>query len=113
MSDPFGTTSAGQAPPTTTYDSTGFEPSAAADVPAPHNGPTIGKLQVEEPRRHPLTYAALGLSLLALLLSLIALTQGGGDDVTRVRVGNNDCVSVAQDTGPAALYCRTGGLPNG
>lgn len=72
-----------------------------------------GKVQVEEPRRHPLTYAALGLSLLALLLAIVALTQKGGDDVNRVRVGNNDCVSVAQDTGPAALYCRTAGLPNG
>lgn len=112
MSDVFGTTNPAQTAPTTTYDRTGFEPSSA-DLPESHNGPSIGKVQVEEPRRHPLTYAALALSLLALLLSIVALSRGGGNDVNRVRVGNNDCVSVAQDSGPAALYCRTGGLPNG
>jgi hypothetical protein len=111
MSDLFGTTNA----PTTAYDRTGYEPSAA-DRPATEHtgtGPTIGSVRVEEPRRHPLTYAALGLSLLALLLSIVALTRHTGNDVNRVRVGNNDCVSVAQSTGPAALYCRTGGLPTG
>jgi hypothetical protein len=112
MSDLFGTTSAAQTAPTTTYDRTGYE-STSADLPASHNGPSVGKVHVEEPRRHPLTYAALVLSLLALLLSIAALTRDTGHDVNRVRVGNNDCVSVAQDTGPAALYCRTGALPNG
>ena len=106
MSDLFGTTSASTAP-TTTYDRTGYEPSTADGT-----GPGIGSVRVEEPRRHPLTYAALALSLLALVLSIAALA-GGGDDVNRVRVGNNDCVSVAQDTGPSALYCRTGAVPNG
>jgi hypothetical protein len=109
MSDLFGTTtgptSTSATAPTTTYDRTGYEPSAA-------DRSSTGKVQVEEPRRHPLTYAALALSLLALILSIAALTRGSGNDVTRVRVGNNDCVSVAQSTGPAALYCRTGGLPN-
>ena len=105
MSDLFG-----QSAPTTTYDRTGYEPTAAE--PAATSGPRIGGLQVEEPRRHPLAYAALGLSLLALLLSIVALSRGG-DPVNRVRVGNNDCVSVSQDSGPAALYCRTGALPNG
>lgn len=104
MSDLFGQTA-----PTTTYDKTGYEPTAADDRGGSHLG---DKVQIEEPRRHPLTYAALGLSLLALLLSILALAKNGGDDVNRVRVGNNDCVSVAQDTGPAALYCRTAGLPN-
>jgi hypothetical protein len=108
MSDLFGTTSATTAP-TTTYDRTGYEPTAADGTAA---GPTLGKVRVEEPRRHPLTYAALALSLLALILSIAALASGD-DPVNRVRVGNNDCVSVAQDTGPSALYCRTGGLPTG
>lgn len=108
MSDLFGTTSASTAP-TTTYDRTGYEPSAADRT---SSGATLGSVRVEEPRRHPLTYAALALSLLALILSIAALA-GGGNDVSRVRVGNNDCVSVAQDTGPNALYCRTGGLPTG
>ena len=108
MSDLFGTTSATSAP-TATYDRTGYEASAADST---STGPAIGKVRVEEPRRHPLTYAALALSLLALILSISALA-GGDDPVNRVRVGNNDCVSVAQDTGPDALYCRTGALPNG
>ena|SRR5690349_11269863 len=108
MSDLFGTTSASTAP-TTTYDRTGYEPSAADRT---GTGPTIGNVHVEEPRRHPLTYAALALSLLALVLAIAALARGD-NPVHRVRVGNNDCVSVAQDTGPAALYCRTGALPNG
>jgi hypothetical protein len=108
MSDLFGTTTGPSAAtaPTTTYDRTGYETSSA-------DGPSIGSVKVEEPRRHPLTYAALALSLLALILSIAALTRDTGGDVNRVRVGNNDCVSVTQDTGPAALYCRTGGLPTG
>ena len=109
MSDLFGTTSASAAP-TATYDKTGYEASAADR--STSRSP-LGDVHVEEPRRHPLTYAALVLSVLALLLSIAALAKGNGDDVTRVRVGNNDCVSVAQDSGPAALYCRTGALPNG
>jgi hypothetical protein len=97
--------SAGTAP-TATYDRPGDESSAA------HGAVHPEKVRVEEPRRHPLTYAGLALSLLALLLSIIALSRGG-DGVHKVRVGNNDCVSVAQDTGPDALYCRTAALPGG
>ena len=107
MSDLFGTTSASTAP-TATYDRTGYEPSAADRT---SSRSPLSDVHVEEPRRHPLTYAALALSLLALVLSIAALAAGG-DDVSRVRVGNNDCVSVAQDSGPNALYCRTSALPN-
>jgi hypothetical protein len=109
MSELFGTTSASTAP-TATYDRTGYEPTSADRS---SSRSPLGDVHVEEPRRHPLTYAALVLSLLALVLSIAALAGNGDDDVTKVRVGNNDCVSVAQDTGPAALYCRTGALPNG
>ena len=109
MSDLFGTTSASTAP-TATYDQTGYEPSSADRT---GSRSPLSDVHIEEPRRHPLTYAALALSVLALLLAIAALAQGGGDPVHRVRVGNNDCVSVAQDSGPAALYCRTGALPNG
>jgi hypothetical protein len=113
MSDLFGTTTAStaaSAAPTATYDRTGYEPTAS-DRPGLRS--TLSDVQVEEPRRHPLTYAALVLSLLALLLAITALSTGNGSDVNRVRVGNNDCVSVTQDSGPAALYCRTGALPTG
>jgi hypothetical protein len=109
MSDLFGTTSS-TTPPTATYDRTGYEPTSADRT---GSRSPLSDVHVEEPRRHPLTYAALALSLLALVLSIAALARGGDDPVNRVRVGNNDCVSVAQDTGPDALYCRTGALPNG
>jgi hypothetical protein len=109
MSDLFGTTSASTAP-TATYDRTGYEPTSADRT---GSRSALSDVHVEEPRRHPLTYAALALSVLALLLAITALAQGNGNDVNRVRVGNNDCVSVTQDSGPAALYCRTGALPNG
>ncbi|MDX6199017.1 MAG: hypothetical protein QOJ79_2168 [Actinomycetota bacterium] len=109
MSDLFGTTSASAAP-TATYDKTGYEASTAD---RPGSRSPLSDVHVEEPRRHPLTYAALALSVLALLLSIAALAKGGNDPVHRVRVGNDDCVSVAQDAGPDALYCRTGALPNG
>ena len=110
MTDVFGQstgpTATSTTAPTATYDRTGYEASAADN--------SVGgggeKVRVEEPRRHPLTYAALALSLLALLLSIIALSRGGGGP-HKVRVGNNDCVSVAQNTGPDALYCRTAALP--
>src|SRR3954451_13596164 len=109
MSDLFGTTSASTAP-TASYDRTGYEPSPADRT---SSRSPLSDVHVEEPRRHPLTYAALALSVLALLLAIAALASGNGNDVRRVRVGNNDCVGVAQDSGPAALYCRTGALPNG
>ena len=109
MSDLFGTTSA-STPRTATYDRTGYEASTADTT--GHRSP-LSDVHVEEPRRHPLTYAALATSLLALLLAIAALTTGHDNGVNRVRVGNNDCVSVNQDTGPDALYCRTGALPNG
>ncbi|GAC1440048.1 MAG: hypothetical protein NVSMB55_03350 [Mycobacteriales bacterium] len=105
-------TGAPTTPPTATYDRARYE-TTSADRPQAHSGPALGSIRVEEPRRHPLTYAALALSVLALLLAIIALSRPAGNDVNRVRVGNNDCVSVAQDTGPAALYCRTGALPTG
>jgi hypothetical protein len=109
MSELFGTTSASAAP-TATYDRTGYEPTSTDR--AAHRS-LLGDLRVEEARRHPLTYAALALSLLALVLAIAALAGGGNNDPRRVRVGNNDCVSVPQDSGPAALYCRTGALPTG
>lgn len=64
----------------------------------------------EKPTRHPIAYTALALSIISLLW-LAVLSSSSGSDVQKVRVGNQDCVSVPQDNGPAALYCRTAGLP--
>lgn len=63
-----------------------------------------GRVHAEEPRRHPVAYAALALSLLALLW--LAISSGSDDGYQRVRVGTQDCLSVPQDNGPALLYCR-------
>jgi hypothetical protein len=64
----------------------------------------------EAPRRHPVAYAALALSVIALLWLAILSSTSGGDHYQKVRVGTQDCVSVPQDNGPAALYCRTTAL---
>lgn len=67
-------------------------------------------VRVEEPRRHPLTYLALGLSTLALILSMMALARDDGPD--RIRVGNNDCVVVdGEKDAPDSLFCNTSQVP--
>ena len=70
----------------------------------------VSDIKPEQPKRHPVAYAALALSVIALLW-LAVLSSRSGNDFQKVRVGNQDCVSVPQDNGPAALYCRTEGLP--
>ncbi|MCU1375798.1 MAG: hypothetical protein JWO68_3084 [Actinomycetia bacterium] len=72
--------------------------------------PLAGEVQVERPRSHPLTYLALALGSLALILSLAALTRGNGPDYRQVKIGANDCVIGAQD-GQDVLYCRTASVP--
>ena len=92
------------APHDDVYPSTGTPP-RRMHVPR-NDGPDVTP---EEPRRHPIAYVALGLSIIALLW-LAVLSTKGGDHFQKVRVGSQDCVSVPQDNGPAALYCRTAGL---
>lgn len=75
--------------------------STSAGRAAEHHGERV---QPEAWRRHPVAYAALALSLIALLW--LALTSGSHDSYQRVRVGTQDCLSVPQDSGPAVLYCR-------
>jgi hypothetical protein len=84
----------------------------AARVSAPPGPPSTfrsGKhpgerVQPEALRQHPVAYAALALSLIALLW--LVVTSGSHDSYQRVRVGTQDCLSVPQDSGPAVLYCR-------
>lgn len=76
----------------------------AAVEPERHQPP----VQPEKPRQHPVTYAALALSVIALLWLAVLTANSGNDGYQKVRVGSSDCVSVPQDSGPAALYCRTG-----
>jgi len=85
------------------YPSASTPPRRAAS-----EGP-ISEIKPEQPKRHPVAYAALALSIISLLW-LAVLSASSSSDVQKVRVGNQDCVSVPQDHGPAALYCRTSGL---
>jgi hypothetical protein len=87
------------------YPTTGTPPRRS---PLPQGG--TSDVKPEAPRRHPVAYLALALSIIALLWLAIWSSMSGGDDYQKVRVGSQDCVSVPQDNGPAALYCRTRGL---
>lgn len=78
--------------------------------------PVFGDLEVEKPRTHPLTYAALALATLALLLSIAALSRDdGGEEYREVRIGSNDCVigeaEAEGDDDADVLYCRAANLP--
>ena len=72
-------------------------------------GQSHGHVTPERPQRHPVAYAALLLSIIALLWLAIWSSMSGDDNnrFQRVRVGTQDCVSVPQSSGPAGLYCRT------
>lgn len=85
-------------------------PTASPRSGRPASQTSASDIKPEQPRRHPIAYAALGLAVIALLW-LAVLSSHSGSDFQKVRVGNQDCVSVPQDNGPAALYCRTSGLP--
>lgn len=63
-------------------------------------------VHAEEPKNHPIAYLALLLSIVALLLSIYAATKDNGPTVRQVQNGDRDCVTVSQDSGPDALYCR-------
>ena len=74
----------------------------------PHPGGSGGpNVTPEKPRRHPIAYAALALGIISLIWLAILTSKVGDEGYQKVRVGTQDCVSVPQDSGPAALYCRT------
>jgi hypothetical protein len=81
-------------------------PAAIRDEPRTDRHPP--SVQPEKPRQHPIAYAALALSVIALLWLAVLSASSGDNGYQKVRVGTQDCVSVPQDAGPAALYCRTG-----
>ena len=102
--------------PTSTYSQPLFTPAAPEthrmDLEAPRDTSQSSahtEIKPEQPRRHPVAYLALVLSLISLLWLTIWSATSGGDSYQKVRVGSQDCVSVPQDTGPAALYCRSVG----
>jgi hypothetical protein len=66
------------------------------------------EVRAEEPRRHPVAYAAVAVAVLALLLSLAALARSG-DGPHRVVSGGRQCVVASAPEGGHgdALYCQS------
>jgi hypothetical protein len=103
-------------PDRTTTGSTSVSPpivaptaSAGATSTGDHRGP-LDDIEVERPRTHPLTYLALALGTLALLLSLAALARHDGHGYRQVKIGANDCV-IGRQAGADVLYCRAANVP--
>jgi hypothetical protein len=73
-------------------------------------GGKAGEIRPEGLKGHPVAYTALLLSVLSLLWLAV---QSASDEAgyQQIRVGTQDCVTVPQDTGPAALFCRTTETP--
>lgn len=74
----------------------------------PHN--PLDNIVPEKPRTHPVTYAALALAALALLLSILAMSRGGDDGYRQVKIGANDCV-IGKQADADVLYCRAANVP--
>lgn len=115
MSDPttYGSPTPGVQPPPTpaTAVTTTIPPVDPEPAPSTSHSP-LHELRVEKPRTHPLTYAALAISLLALLLSIAALTRDTNNGYRQVRVGSEHCVIGNDDGADAdALFCRTASVP--
>lgn len=69
----------------------------------------VGPLRIEPPRLHPMTYIALGIATLALILSMAALSRDSGPN--RVRVGNRECIVADGSSDQGTLFCATGDVP--
>lgn len=60
----------------------------------------------EDPKRNPVTYVALGIALLALLLSLLALTRDTSPD--QIDVGGKRCIVDRIEGNDAdTLFCQS------
>lgn len=60
----------------------------------------------EDPKRNPITYVALGIALLALLLSLLALTRDNGPN--QIDVGGKRCIVDRIEGNEAdTLFCQS------
>lgn len=60
----------------------------------------------ENPKRNPITYLALGIALLALLLSLVALTRDNSPD--QIDVGGKRCIVDRIEGNEAdTLFCQS------
>lgn len=77
-------------------------PTTVAATPRQHDSP-LDNVKPEPPRTHPVTYGALALATLALILSLFAM-RDDGDGFRQVQVNGNDCV-IGPRADTDALYC--------
>ena len=60
----------------------------------------------EDPKRNPITYVALGIAVLALLLSLLALTRDNGPN--QIDVGGKRCIVDRIEGNEAdTLFCQS------
>lgn len=102
-----------QTPVPTTSAPTSQFPTAPPAQPAPAvevrgaagNGP-LDEIRPEDPKRNPITYLALGIALLALLLSLLALTRDTSPD--QIDVGGKRCIVDRIEGNEAdTLFCQS------
>jgi hypothetical protein len=76
-----------------------------ADQPA-HTGGSRSEVRPEDPKRNPVTYIALAIAVLALLLSILALTRHTGP--RQIDVGGKRCIVQRIDGNNAdTLFCQT------
>ena len=69
------------------------------------SGP-LQEVRPEDPKRNPVTYVALGIALLALLLSLLALTRDTSPD--QIDVGGKRCIVDRIEGNEAdTLFCQS------
>ncbi len=66
----------------------------------------LQEVRPEDPKRNPVTYVALGIALLALLLSLLALTRDTSPD--QIDVGGKRCIVDRIEGNEAdTLFCQS------
>ena len=66
----------------------------------------VHEIRPEDPKRNPVTYVALGIAILALLLSMLALTRDTSPD--QIDVGGKRCIVDRIEGNEAdTLFCQT------
>ncbi len=91
--------------PDPTHEFAPAQPAVSAGPATEHAG-SRDAVRPEDPKRNPITYLALAIALLALLLSLVALTRDNGPQ--QIDVGGKRCIVDRIEGNPAdTLFCQT------